>query len=117
MGILNKIWIYVSGALFAIVVTQGVLIYFYKAEIKSMTADILVGEINVASLEDAIIKYNLIVEKDRIDIEARNREYLESQEPTVIVEYINKYLPSKDGNATECENINNVLSNVRRIGL
>lgn len=117
MGIFSKIWAYISGALFLIVIVQGALIYNYKNEIKAKAADILIGEINVASLEDAIIKYNLIVEKDKIDTEAKNKAYLDSQKPEVIIKYIEKYLPQKDENATECENINDVLSNVRNLGL
>ena len=117
MSIFSKIWAYISGALLLIVVVQGALIYNYKNEIKEKAADILIGEINVASLEDAILKYNIVVEKDKIDTKAKNKAFAESQKSEVIVEYVDKYLPSKDENATDCKNINDVLSNVRALGL
>ena len=114
---LGKIWAYVSGILLVVVLSMGVMVYNYKNEIKDLTINSLVDQINIGSLEDAIKKYNLIVEEEKIDTEKRNKEFLSSQKPKVVVKYINRYIPKRDGNVSECENISGILTNVRSIGI
>ena len=100
-----------------VVIVLGFTVNSYKKEIRELTMDSLVDQLNISSLEDAITKYNLIVEADKVDTKQRNKEFLESQKPKVVVKYINRYIPERDGNVSECENISDILINVRFFGL
>lgn len=117
MGFLGKIWAYLSGALMIVVIVLAFTLHSYKKEIRELTMDSLVDQLNISSLEDAIIKYNLVVEEEKVDLKKRNKEFLESQKPKVVIEYINKYIPQGDSNATECEVIDDILTNVRFFGI
>jgi len=115
--LLGKIGAYLTGFLIVVIVGQGALIYSYRDEIKEMATDIILKDFNIITLEDAIIKYNHVVESNKVDTEKKNKAYEKSQKPEIVVKYINKYITSKDSNATKCENINDTLANVNYFGL
>jgi len=80
-------------------------------------SELFVSKTNEQSLENAIILYNEVVEKDRIDTDKKHQEYIKAMKPETVTKYIKIYTKDIDENATDCENINSILDNVISIGL
>jgi len=80
-------------------------------------SELFISKTNEQSLENAIILYNEVVEKDRIDSDKNHQAYIKAMKPEAVTKYIKIYTKDTDENATDCENINSILDNVITIGM
>jgi hypothetical protein len=115
---------YIIAGLLGLLTILGFYIYVQSNNLKDMTSqrdmkvlEIAIAKTNISSLEDAIIKYNKVVEKNKIDVEKKHKTFLASIEPTVITRYITKYKKDINESSTECENINSIIDNIMLHGM
>jgi hypothetical protein len=110
----------VMGTLVGLLLTAGIegfVISSKNKDISILNGEISILEVEKTALIDGILFQNKEIEKNKVDYETNLQEYI-NKKPDINTVYVNRYI-TKEINTTRsnCNDVKNILSNIRNIGI
>lgn len=116
----NKYYIYIGMALLVIFVIawQHIKINNLESENTTLQADIKVHELNEFTLKNVIITQNSEVEKQRVDLQNKTKQYqdLVAKPEKERFKVIYQTIPNIGVKSDECEDIKKLIDDIRSAG-
>jgi len=96
---------------------EGFIISSKNKDISILNGNIALLKVEKTALIDGILFQNKEIEKNKIDYEINLQKYI-NKKPDINTIYVNRYI-TKEINTTrsDCNDVKNILSNIRNIGI
>ena len=112
LGLSSKVYLVVTGVLFGILLTLAASLYFKDKIIDSLRQDLIKANVeaqqekaNNKVLNSEIQKQNAIIDQNKIDYDLKLREFEKWKQ--------NRKVIIKEVKSDECEDIKNILDDIR----